>query len=73
MPHITTAMEWSRRRGIGEILVDSFLRKRSITGDVTSVKDSFSSWSNCMAATYCKFVAPSPLAHSITIPSLNSN
>ncbi|KAF7904030.1 hypothetical protein EAF00_001364 [Botryotinia globosa] len=55
MPHITTAMEWSRRRRIGDILADSFLRKRSITGDVSSVKDSFSSWSNCMAATYCKW------------------
>ncbi|KAG4025637.1 hypothetical protein MFRU_053g00060 [Monilinia fructicola] len=55
MPHITTAMEWSRRRGIGEILVDSMLRKRSITGQVASVKDSFSSWSKCMEATYCKW------------------
>ncbi|KAF7875366.1 hypothetical protein EAF04_002538 [Stromatinia cepivora] len=55
MPHITTAMEWSRRRGIGEILVGSFLRKRSITGEESNVKESFSSWSNCMAATYCKW------------------
>lgn len=55
MPHITTAMEWSRRRGIGEILVASLLKKRSITGDASNVQNSFSSWSNCMAATYCKW------------------
>ncbi|QSZ35669.1 hypothetical protein DSL72_006791 [Monilinia vaccinii-corymbosi] len=55
MPHITTAMEWSRRRGMGEILLDSFFRKRSITGEVASVRESFSSWSKCMEATYCKW------------------
>ncbi|PQE27482.1 hypothetical protein CJF31_00009100 [Rutstroemia sp. NJR-2017a BVV2] len=58
MPHITTAMEWSRRRGIGETMLDSFIRRRSVSGEISSVKDSFSSWSNCMAATYCKLVHP---------------
>jgi hypothetical protein len=60
MPHITTAMHRSVRRGVGDIVFDSLHgRKRqlsSITGEVSSVKNSFSSWSNCMKASYCKFV-----------------
>ncbi|PQE15483.1 Fibroin-3 related protein [Rutstroemia sp. NJR-2017a WRK4] len=66
MPHITTAMEWSRRRGIGEIMLDSFIRRRSVSGEISSVKDSFSSWSNCMAATYCKW----PVIAVIVVGSL---
>ena len=58
MPHITTSMQRSVRPGIGEMLFDSLLGKRGITDEVNNVKDSFSSWDNCMNATYCKFVAP---------------
>ncbi|PVH75820.1 hypothetical protein DL98DRAFT_426849 [Cadophora sp. DSE1049] len=60
MPHITTSMQRSVRRGIGEILFDSLLGKRGITDEVNNVKDSFSSWDNCMNATYCKFVTLPP-------------
>jgi hypothetical protein len=60
MPSIETAMRRSVRRGVADIVFDSLLSKRqtSIIGDVSSVKNSFSSWSNCMKATYCKFVPP---------------
>jgi hypothetical protein len=33
------------------------LRRENIVGEVSSVKNSFSSWSNCMNASYCKFVS----------------
>jgi hypothetical protein len=62
--HINNAMQLSRRRGVGDILFDSLLgrdsrllRERSIADSVTSVKDSFSSWDNCMNAVYCKYVS----------------
>jgi hypothetical protein len=62
--HINNAMQSSRRRGVGDILFDSLLgrdsrllRERSIGDTVTSVKESFSSWDNCMNATYCKYVS----------------
>jgi hypothetical protein len=55
MPHITTAMHRSMRRSVSDIVFDSLLGKRqSVTSDVSSVKNTFSSWSNCMAKTYCK-------------------
>jgi hypothetical protein len=57
MPHITVAMRGSVRRGVGDIFLDSLLGRRSITGEVSSVKNTFSSWDNCMAKTYCKLVA----------------
>jgi hypothetical protein len=63
--HINNAMQSSRRRGVGDIFFDSLLgrdsrllRERSISDSVTNVKDSFSSWDNCMKATYCKYVFP---------------
>ncbi|KAG4436599.1 hypothetical protein IFR05_007919 [Cadophora sp. M221] len=55
MPHITTSMQRSVRRGVGEMLFDSLLGKRGITDEVSNVKDSFSSWDKCMEATYCKW------------------
>ncbi|KAH7400470.1 hypothetical protein BKA64DRAFT_482572 [Cadophora sp. MPI-SDFR-AT-0126] len=55
MPHIATSMQRSVRRGVGEIFFDSLLGKRGITDEVNNVKDSFSSWDNCMNATYCKW------------------
>jgi hypothetical protein len=61
--HINHAMQSSRRRGVGDILFDSLLgrdsrllRERSITDSVSDVKNSFSSWDNCMNAVYCKYV-----------------
>jgi hypothetical protein len=54
MPHITAAMHRSVRRGVSDIVFDSLLGRRSITGEVDSVKNTFSSWDNCMAKTYCK-------------------
>jgi len=62
MPHITTAMQWSRRRGVGDIVVDSLLGKRAITDSVNSVKTTFSSWDNCMKESYCKSVFPLPFS-----------
>ncbi|CAG8983333.1 hypothetical protein HYALB_00007461 [Hymenoscyphus albidus] len=55
MPHITTAMERSLRRGLGDYFFGSFLGRRAITDDVNNVKNSFSSWDNCMQASYCKW------------------
>ena len=54
MPHITTAMRLSRRRGIGDVVVESLLGRRAITDSVNNVKSTFSSWDNCMQETYCK-------------------
>ncbi|KAN0121689.1 hypothetical protein V8E51_000015 [Hyaloscypha variabilis] len=65
MPHITTAMERSVRRGVGDIIVAS-LRSRDIISEASTVKNSFSSWSNCMAASYCKW----PVIIIIVIGSL---
>jgi hypothetical protein len=57
MPHITTAMERSMRRRVGDVIVVS-LRPRDIIGEASTVKNSFSSWDNCMKASYCKSVLP---------------
>ena len=54
MPHITAAMRRSVQRGVNDIVFGSLLGRRSITGEVDSVKNTFSSWSNCMAKSYCK-------------------
>ncbi|TVY52817.1 hypothetical protein LCER1_G004405, partial [Lachnellula cervina] len=54
MPHITQAMQRSVGDKVGNIVFSSLLGKRSITDSVGNVKNSFSSWDNCMAATYCK-------------------
>jgi hypothetical protein len=59
MPHISEAMARSMRRSVGEILVSSLMRRDAVTsatGEVSSVKNTFSSWNNCMKASYCKFV-----------------
>ncbi|KAH8647563.1 hypothetical protein BGZ60DRAFT_226883 [Tricladium varicosporioides] len=55
MPHITTAMQWSRRRGVGDIILDSLLGRRDVVAQASSVANSFSSWDNCMKAAYCKW------------------
>jgi hypothetical protein len=51
-------MQRSVRRGVTDIVFDSLLGRRSITDGVSSVKNTFSSWDNCMKVTYCKFVVP---------------
>ncbi|KAG9246820.1 hypothetical protein BJ878DRAFT_477946 [Calycina marina] len=66
MPNIEMAMRRSIRRGVGDILVDSLLRKRTITSSVDSVKNTFSSWDNCMEKTYCKW----PIIAAIVIAVL---
>ncbi|CZT47794.1 uncharacterized protein RSE6_08399 [Rhynchosporium secalis] len=67
MPHITTSMQMSVRRSIGELLFDSLLGKRvDIAGKVSGVKDSFSSWDKCMQASYCKW----PVIAAIVVVSL---
>ncbi|KAL2060382.1 hypothetical protein VTL71DRAFT_9777 [Oculimacula yallundae] len=55
MPHITTSMQRSVRRSVGELLFDSLVGKRDIAGKVNDFKDSFSSWDKCMQASYCKW------------------
>ncbi|KUJ18458.1 uncharacterized protein LY89DRAFT_582374 [Mollisia scopiformis] len=62
MPHIATAMHRSLRRGVGEIILNSLVGKRTITGEVDSVKNTFSSWDNCMAKGYCKSVSERSLS-----------
>jgi hypothetical protein len=60
MPHITTAMERSMRRSVVDYALGGLLGKRDIVGEVNSVKNTFSSWDNCMAQSYCKSVSRSP-------------
>jgi hypothetical protein len=52
MPRVDAAMAASLvERG-------GWLVRRSVSSEVSSVKESFSSWDNCMAASYCKYVGP---------------
>lgn len=58
MPSIDVAMERSVRRGAFDVLVNGLqpaLENRSVVSDVQTA---FSSWDNCMQATYCKYVHP---------------
>ncbi|KAI1859773.1 hypothetical protein JX265_010222 [Neoarthrinium moseri] len=64
MPHIGAVMErsLSEPQGLGEALRDLVVRsvvagmtKRDIGGSISNVKTAFSSWDNCMQATYCKW------------------
>lgn len=48
MPSIEDAMKASLRRGVAEIL------KRDVSSTISSTESTFSSWDNCMAASYCK-------------------
>lgn len=66
MPHITASMHRSVRRGASDIVFDNLLGRRSITGEVDSVKNTFSSWDNCMAKSYCKW----PVIIAIIVASL---
>ncbi|KAK0657621.1 hypothetical protein B0T16DRAFT_453060 [Cercophora newfieldiana] len=56
---IEEAMRRSVREGFEELLVRSLRpaieRRQDIVGGVSDVKTAFSSWDNCMAATYCKW------------------
>jgi hypothetical protein len=44
---------------VADVALGGLFRK-DITSEVSGVKNSFSSWDNCMAATYCKYVALIP-------------
>ncbi|TVY83500.1 hypothetical protein LSUE1_G002786 [Lachnellula suecica] len=53
MPHIKHAMERSVRVKVADIVFDALLGRRDVTDNITNVKNSFSSWDNCMNASYC--------------------
>lgn len=52
------AMRRSLREGFVDVLVASLRpaleRRIDLEGQVADVKSAFSSWDNCMQATYCK-------------------
>jgi hypothetical protein len=61
MPAVDVAMERSLRRGFLDLFVASLrpaLERRGLSDQVSDVKTAFSSWDNCMAVTYCKYVSP---------------
>ncbi|KAK0618200.1 hypothetical protein B0T17DRAFT_509750 [Bombardia bombarda] len=58
MPAVDVAMRRSLRGGFLDLLAASLrpaLQRRDIQGEITDVKMAFSSWDNCMQATYCKW------------------
>ncbi|KAG4216622.1 hypothetical protein PC116_g34897 [Phytophthora cactorum] len=67
MPHVGILMERSlQERSLRDAFVDLFARsavaalsKRqsldSITGEIKDAKTAFSSWDNCMQASFCKY------------------
>jgi len=65
MPHISTAMHRSVRRGVGDIVLDSLLGGRDVVSEADSIKNTFSSWDNCMAKTYCKYASLNPLVTAL--------
>lgn len=52
-------MARSVRGGVGGIIARSlqaaFVEERDVVSSISSVKESFSSWDNCMEAVYCKY------------------
>lgn len=57
MPSIDVAMARSlggRAMGLVAASLRPVLDRRGITDSANDIKNSFSSWDNCMAATYCK-------------------
>jgi hypothetical protein len=57
MAAVEVAMRRSLREGFVDLLVASLrpaLARRDLEGQVADVKSAFSSWDNCMEATYCK-------------------
>jgi hypothetical protein len=57
MPAIDVAMEQSLRRGFLDLFVATLrpaIERRDVVQQITDVKTAFSSWDNCMLATYCK-------------------
>ncbi|KAI3401565.1 hypothetical protein diail_10166, partial [Diaporthe ilicicola] len=61
MPSIDVAMARSVRGGVLEIVVRSLqagIERRGVVSDaqgqISDIKLAFSSWDNCMQATYCK-------------------
>ncbi|KAK1835537.1 hypothetical protein QBC39DRAFT_298311 [Podospora conica] len=58
MAAVEVAMRRSLRDGFVDVLVASLrpaLARRDLEGQVADVKSAFSSWDNCMQATYCKW------------------
>ncbi|KAK3943656.1 hypothetical protein QBC46DRAFT_27725 [Diplogelasinospora grovesii] len=58
MPAIDAAMERSLRDGFVDLLAASLrpvMGRRDIQGQITDVKTAFSSWDNCMQASFCKW------------------
>ncbi|KAK5657063.1 hypothetical protein OQA88_3590 [Cercophora sp. LCS_1] len=58
MAGIDTAMRRSLREGFAELMVRSLepvLKRQDLQGQVDNVRNAFSSWDNCMEATYCKW------------------
>jgi hypothetical protein len=59
MPAVDVAMERSLRGGFLDLLAASLrpaLHRRDLAGQITDVRLAFSSWDNCMQATFCKYV-----------------
>lgn len=58
MVAVEVAMRRSLREGFVDVLVASLRpaleRRIDLEGQVADVKSAFSSWDNCMQATYCK-------------------
>lgn len=57
MPAVDVAMERSLRRGFLDLFVATLrpaLERRDIMGQITDAKTAFSSWDNCMQASFCK-------------------
>lgn len=60
MPAVDVAMERSLRRGFLDLLAGSLrpaLERKDLQGQITDVKTAFSSWGNCMQASFCKYVS----------------
>lgn len=71
MPSVDVAMARSLRPPAWELVRDALVRgiaqdlsRRDIVQDtenkITNVKTAFSSWDNCMKATFCKYDEPHP-------------
>lgn len=83
MPSVNVAMEKSLRRSVVERFADllsasvrpALEGRDAITdaqGQISGVKNAFSSWDNCMQAVYCKSVFPLRPLHSKFALSLTS-
>ncbi|KAK3329042.1 hypothetical protein B0H66DRAFT_11328 [Apodospora peruviana] len=59
MPAVNVAMQRSLREGFEELLLASLRpaleRRMDIQGEISDAKTAFSSWDNCMQASFCKW------------------